>query len=146
LEGPSKKNRNQSKVFLDSRQRLGILRVSAAIKPRSTTKKMTRTKNEIQADLDQARKKYDNWNNVQNEGATDGYNPHLDGIQKLADELAEVEKAEKADKLSGDSLKAEQAWFNAQGFTSPALAQKACLKRGYTMSDLFAAVKAAKQG
>lgn len=108
-----------------------------------------RTKNEVQAELAQARRAFDNYNNVQFEGNgnPDNYylNPHHKAIEALASELHGIEQAEIAAKLSGDSLKAEQAWFNAQGFTRSDLAQKACLARGYTMSDLFTAAKAAKQ-
>ncbi len=107
-----------------------------------------RNKTEIQTELSQARRAYDNYNNVQNEGydcPDRAYlNPHFETIQTLANELHEVEQTETADKLSGESLKTEQAWFNAQGFTRPDLAQKACRARGYNMSDLTSAVKAAK--
>jgi hypothetical protein len=109
---------------------------------------MKRTTNEVQAELAQARRAFDNYNNVQFEGhgTPDNYylNPHHKAIEALAAELYEIEQAAKAIKLSGDSLQAERAWFNGQGFTRPDLAQKACQARGYQMSDLFAAIKAAK--
>lgn len=108
----------------------------------------TRTKNEIQSELTEARRAFDNYNNVQFEGHStpdNAYlNPHFDRIQALAAELGEIEQAEADAKLSGDSLQAERAWFNGQGFTRPDLAQKACRARGYNMSDLFAAIKASK--
>lgn len=108
----------------------------------------TRTATEIQAELTQARRAFDNYTNVQFEGhgTPDNYylNPHHKTIEALAAELYEVEQAEVATKLSGDSLKAEQAWFNGEKFTRPDVAQKACCARGYTMSDLFAAIKASK--
>lgn len=104
----------------------------------------TRTKTEVQAELTAARKQYDCWTNLQNEGASDGFNPHLATIEALASELYEIDQAAVAIKLSGDSLQSERAWFNGQGFTRPDVAQKACLARGYTMSDLFAAIKASK--
>ena len=104
----------------------------------------TRTATEIQTELSTARRAYDNYNNVQNEGATDGFNPHLATIEKLAAELAEEKKASVSDKLSGDSLTVEKEWFNNQGFTRPDVAQKACSERGYNMSDLVAAIKASQ--
>ena len=114
----------------------------------NTTPMSTRTKTEIQADLDQASRDFDAYNNLHNEGHGDPdnayLNPHHDTIQALAAELYEVEQAEIAAKLSGESLKAEQAWFNAQKFTRPDVAQQECRARGYNMSDLFAAIKASK--
>jgi hypothetical protein len=111
---------------------------------------MTRTTNEVQAELAQARRAFDNYNNVQFEGhgTPDNYylNPHHKAIEVLAAELYEIEQAAKAIKLSGDSLQAERAWFNGQGYTGKdlAAANAACLKRGYSLSDLQAACKAAK--
>jgi hypothetical protein len=114
----------------------------------TTTPMSTRTKTQIQADLDKARRDFDAYNNVHFEGNSDPdnvtLNPHHATIQALAAELYEVDQAEIAAKLSGDSLKAEQAWFNGQKFTRPDVAQAACRERGYNMSDLFAAIKAAK--
>jgi hypothetical protein len=108
----------------------------------------TRTKNEIQAELDQANRAFKSYANVQFEGHSnpENYylNPHHKTIEALAAELHKVEQAEVAAKLSGDSLKAEQAWFNGEKFTRPDVAQKACRARGYNMSDLFAAIKASK--
>ena len=105
-----------------------------------------RTASDVQADLAQARRAFDNYNNIQFEGRgnPDNYylNPHHKDIEALAAELYEIEQAAKAIKLSGDSLQAERAWFNGQGFTRPDLAQKACQARGYNMSDLIAAIKA----
>lgn len=113
-------------------------------------KKMTtRTKSEVQAEIAQVSRAFDNYNNVQFEGHGTpdnvSLNPHSKPLDLLHDELYEIEQAEIAAKLSGDSLKAEQSWFNAQGFTRPDIAQKACRERGYNMSDLFAAIKKAKQ-
>lgn len=105
----------------------------------------TRTASEVQADLIATRKEYDAWNNLQNEGASDGFNPYLATIENLARELREIKRIEVAIKLSGDNLQAEQAWFNAQGFKYPDTAQKACQARGYNMDDLFSAIKASNQ-
>lgn len=105
----------------------------------------TRTASEVQADLIATRKEYDAWNNLQNEAASDGFNPHLATIENLARELREIKRIEVAIKLSGDNLQAEQAWFNAQGFKYPDTAQKACQARGYNMDDLFSAIKASNQ-
>ena len=108
-----------------------------------------RTKSEIQKDFKAARAAFDQYAVVQFEGRSDPdnyyLNPHHKKIEELAAELLAAEQAELKDKLSGDSLKAEQAWFNAQRFTRPDVAQKACRERGYNMSDLFAAIKASKK-
>ena len=107
-----------------------------------------RTASEVQAELVQTRRAFENYNNVQFEGHgnPDNYylNPHHKAIEALAAELYEIEQAAVAIKLSGDSLQAERAWFNGQGFTRHDLAQKACQARGYNMSDLFSAIKASK--
>jgi len=102
------------------------------------------TKNEILAALKQAGINRDNHNATYNEGATDGFNPHEDKIAELAEKLSEITKKEKEAILSGDSLKSEKAWFNAQGFRAANVAQAACLERGYTVSELMSAAKAAK--
>lgn len=104
---------------------------------------MTRTINDIQNEINQIVKASKNYNNVVNEGYSGGYNPCDKQIEELSKELYEATQIEVAKKLSGDNLKAERAWFNAQGFSRPDLAQKACLARGYTMQDLFDAVKKA---
>jgi len=101
---------------------------------------MTRTINDIQNEINQIVKATKNYNNVVNEGFS-GQNPYETKLDELHKELAAANRAAIALKLSGESLQAERAWFNAQGFTRPDLAQKACLARGYTMSDLFAAIK-----
>jgi hypothetical protein len=107
-----------------------------------------RTASEVQAELIQARRAFDNYNNVQFEGRgnPDNYylNPNHKAIEALSAELYEIDRIAKAIKLSGDSLQAESAWFNGQGFTRPDLAQKACQARGYNMSDLFDACAASK--
>lgn len=97
-----------------------------------------RSINQIESDITALRVQYDNWNNLQNEGAEDGFNPHANGFTRLAKELSDAQ----ADvcPLKTDLAK-ERAWFNAQGFTRPDVAQKACRERGYNMSDLKAACK-----
>ena len=108
----------------------------------------TREKSEIQKELTEARRHFNNWNAVHFEGQSDPdscqLNPHFKTIEALAEELYELEQAEMKALLSGDSLQKEREWFNSQGFTSPAQADKACEARGYNMSDLFAAIKACK--
>lgn len=102
---------------------------------------MKRTINEIENEIKQISKAIKNYNNVVNEGFS-GQTPYEAKLDGLIQELAAANRAAIALKLSGESLQAERAWFNAQGFTRPDFAQKACLARGYTMNDLFAAIKA----
>ena len=107
-----------------------------------------RSVSEIQDDITATRAAFDRYNAAHFEGHSDPdnchLNPHFSRLQELSDELYDAEQAEKMAKLSGDSLQSERAWFNSQGFTSPAVAQKACKERGYNLSDLMAAVKAGK--
>lgn len=109
----------------------------------------TRSISEITAELKTARAAFDRYNKVQFEGCgnPDNYylNPHHVAIEALSAELRAIEQAAVTDKLSGDSLKAEQAWFNSQQFRFPDVAQKACNARGYNLQDLFDAAKKAKQ-
>ena len=81
--------------------------------------------------------------NLENGG---GYNPYETEIENLSEQLRIITDATKSTILSGDSLTAERAWFRAQGFTAASLreANAACLARGYSLSDLQAAAKAAK--
>jgi len=102
---------------------------------------MTRTTTEIQNEINQVVKAQLNYNNVVNEGCN-GQTPYETKLADLHKELYTANQLEIAAKLSGDSLQSERAWFNAQGFKRPDLAQKACQARGYQMSDLFAAIKA----
>ena len=78
------------------------------------------------------------YNSFENEGATDGFNPYEDEIAEKAEALMKEEKA-KSPLLS--DLAVEREWFNASKFTSAAVANTACLKRGYSLADLQAAVK-----
>jgi hypothetical protein len=102
---------------------------------------------EIEADLVEARKAFDQYSNVQFEGHSDPdnyyLNPHHKKIEALASELAAAKAACSPLKTN---LAAEKAWFNSQGFTGADMqkAQKACLARGYTVSELMAAAKASK--
>jgi hypothetical protein len=106
-----------------------------------------RSVKQIEADLVETRKAFDQYANVQFEGHSDPdnyyLNPHHKKIEALAAELAAAKDAQSPLKTN---LAAEKAWFNAQGFTGADMqkAQKACLARGYTVSDLMAAAKAAK--
>jgi hypothetical protein len=102
---------------------------------------MTRTTTEIQNEINQVVKAQANYNNVANEGCK-GQTPYESKLADLHKELYQAKQVEIAAKLSGESLQAERAWFNSQGFKRPDLAQKACQDRGYNMSDLFAAIKA----
>lgn len=102
---------------------------------------MKRTINDIQNEINQIGKAIKNYNNVVNEGFG-GQTPYEAKLDELTKELAAANRAAIDLKLSGESLQVERAWFNAQGFTRPDLAQKACLARGYTLNDLFAATKA----
>ena len=95
---------------------------------------MKRTINDIQNEISQIGKGI-------NEGLG-GQTPYEAKLDELTKELAAANRAAIDLKLSGESLQVERAWFNAQGFTRPDLAQKACLARGYTLNDLFAATKA----
>ena len=98
---------------------------------------------EIEADLKVATKIRKNWIKLQNEGG-EGYADDS-VIEALANELVEAKAAQSPLKTN---LAGEKAWFNAQGFTGADMqkAQKACLARGYTVSDLMSASKAAKNG
>lgn len=96
---------------------------------------------DIEADLKAAGIKRDNFRRVNNEGQG-GY---VDESEIVA-LSAELQAAKAAVSPLALDLAAEKAWFNAQGFTGRDLqgANKACLARGYSLSDLQAACKAAK--
>lgn len=96
---------------------------------------------EIEADLKAAGIKRDNFRRVINEGQG-GYVDESE-IEALS---AELDAARKASSPLALDLAAEKAWFNAQGFTGSdlAAANAACIKRGYSLSELQAACKAAK--
>ncbi len=102
-----------------------------------------RTEKEIVTEMQSEGRRRDEWNRQQNEGASDGYNPHEDNLSKLSDELREVRAANSPLNLD---LPGERAAFLSQKFTGKDL-QKAnawCLDRGYSLADLQAAAKAAK--
>ena len=105
------------------------------------TKKM-RTKAEIIKDMQSESIKRNSWNAINNESATDGYNPHDDTLDKLGKELDAANLRESPLTLN---LAAERAWFNAQGFTGADLqrANQACLARGYSLAELQRAAKKA---
>lgn len=85
----------------------------------------------------------DNWNTLQNEGATDGYNPYDD---KLADILTQIAKAKTEEEWTKETTEARRAEWNAimkqrtEKMTHHDI--KAIEKQvGYTMTALKNAVK-----
>ena len=102
----------------------------------------TRAITEIEADLKAATAKRSAFRAINNEGQG-GYVDETE-IERLTAEIAAAQKA--ASPLVRD-LAGEKSWFNGQGFTGRdiAAANKACLARGYSLADLQAACKAAKQ-
>ena len=100
-----------------------------------------RTKDQIIEDMEAEGIKRDRYSAINNEGATDGYNPHEDRLGELIDELMALPD----DGPLVTDLAGERAWFNAQGFTGADLqkANKACLSRGYSLSALQTASKKA---
>ena len=99
-----------------------------------------RTTTEITTEMQAQGKLRDQYNMTNNEGATDGYNPHEDRLGELSDELATARKNESP--LTND-LQGEREWFNSQGFTGQDIqkANQSCLARGYSLSELQAACK-----
>ena len=96
---------------------------------------------EIESEIETLRAQYDNWNNVQNEGATDGYNPFEDGFESLSSELYECKKQKTEKEWTKEVTVKRQSWFNTQGFTSPLMALNSCRKQGWEWADLKSAVK-----
>ena len=99
---------------------------------------MTSNKDQIEKAIKASGNDRNRFNRVNNEGATDGYNPFEARIADMASQLIEIEKAESP--LVSD-LAGEKKWFNAQRYTGADL-QKAnadCLARGYSLADLQAA-------
>jgi len=82
------------------------------------------------------------WNNVQNEGATDGYNPHREGMAKTALELV----AELNDRgFTAENTQAKREEFNtlvsAAGTVRPSEISGLCHKAGFAhLDDLKLAV------
>lgn len=104
-------------------------------------KSMTRSISEIEADLKATGIKRDNFRRVINEGQG-GYVDESE-IEALS---AELQAAKAAISPLATDLATEKAWFNSQGFTGRDLhaANKACLARGYSLSELQAACKTSK--
>jgi len=100
-----------------------------------------RTQHDITTEMQAEGKLRDQYNRVNNEGATDGYNPHEDRLGELSDELAAARENESP--LKND-LQGERDWFNSQGFTGQDLqkANQACIDRGYSLAELQSACKA----
>lgn len=96
---------------------------------------------EIESDLRAAGIKRDNFRRINNEGQG-GYVDESE-IESLSAELAAARNA--SSPLTLD-LAGERAWFNSQGYTAATIGQAnaACLARGYSLSDLQSACKAAK--
>lgn len=97
---------------------------------------------EIKKDLQAATARRDSFRATINENG-DGYIDESD-IERLSAELIEAETA--ASPLT-TNLAGERSWFNSQGFTGADLAKAnaACLARGYSLSELQAACRAAKK-
>ena len=98
-----------------------------------------RTIPQIEADLKAATAELKAHRNLYNEGGS-GY----DDESKIAALAAELVAAQAAASPLTSDLAGEQAWFNGQGFRDLQAANAACLRRGYSYSDLCAAGKAAK--
>ena len=102
------------------------------------------TATQLIACLDKARINRANFRATNLENCS-GYNPYESEIEQLSEQLSALTAAGKKAILSGESLSAERAWFNSQGFGGRdlAAANTACLARGYSLADLQAAAKAA---
>ena len=98
-----------------------------------------RTIPQIEADIKAAAASLKAHRNLYNEGGS-GY----DDESKIAALAAELVAAQTAASPLTSDLAGEQAWFNCQGFRDAQTANTACLRRGYSYSDLCAAGKAAK--
>jgi len=101
-----------------------------------------RNKNEIETELKLVAAQRKDWEQLQNEGAKDGYNPYDAKIEALAKELSDLDKAT-GPLSTPEKIKAEAEWAKSQNWTRADLqkANKACLERGYSLADLQAAVK-----
>tara|TARA_R110000823_G_C15786837_1_gene485705 strand:- start:203 stop:529 length:327 start_codon:yes stop_codon:yes gene_type:complete len=76
------------------------------------------------------------YNALQNEGATDGYNPCDDQIATLASELTDLNAKLTAAEWTPEVIAERRAWFNAAKFTSPLAALNGCRAKGFEFSDL----------
>ena len=71
------------------------------------------------------------YNALQNEGATDGYNPCDDQIATLASELTDLNAKLTAAEWTPEVIAERRAWFNAAKFTSPLAALNGCRAKGF---------------
>ena len=99
--------------------------------------KTTRTEDEINNDIKGVSKKMTAYSNMQNEGALDGYNPHIAELEALTAELHSAREA----KWTREYIEAERAWAKAQSFRDATAANIACLARGYSLAELNAKIK-----
>ena len=114
--------------------------------PRGTTttnhhNTMSRTINQIEKDIKNLRSQYDAWNKIQNEGATDGYNPYAEKFEALADEHYQAKKDSELAEWTLEVTRKRRAWFNSQGFTRPNEALAACRAQGWEWDALKEAIK-----
>lgn len=89
--------------------------------------------------------KYTAYKNGMLEGG-EGYNQYETKLEVAVGQLGNLKRDKLNILLSGDSLKVERDLFNANKFTNQQMqqAQKWCLNRGYTVSNLMSAVKKTK--
>jgi len=99
--------------------------------------KNTRTEAEINNDIKTVSEKITAYANLYNEGARDGYNPHIAELEALTDELHTARNG----KWTREYIESERAWAKAQGFNDAAAANTACLARGYSLAELNAKIK-----
>jgi len=76
------------------------------------------------------------YNALQNEGATDGYNPQDSKISTLAAELTALNAELTAEEWTPEVIASRRAWFNAAKFTTPLAALNGCRAEGFEFSDL----------
>ena len=96
-----------------------------------------RNTTDIIAEMHEVAKLRDNYNNLQNEGATDGYNPYEARLAKLSDEFSDAKIAERDAEWTEEVFNERRDWFNSQGFSSPSEAVKACKDQGWGFHDLM---------
>lgn len=99
-----------------------------------------RTVSEIESDLKAAAAERAQFRAIHNEGQG-GYVDET-AIERLTAELAAA-KAAASPLSTREGIQAERAWAKTQAWTAKdlAAANKACLARGYSLSDLQAAIK-----
>ena len=103
--------------------------------------KTMRTINQIESDLKTATNEYVSYNNLQNEGATDGFNPYESEISELSSELVKANKESELLEWTPELLAERRAWFNAQCFKTPLAAYDGCESKGFKWSAMKDAVK-----